>query len=55
MRPKTLPIQNGRITCNTCHLHDRRKPVDFHLVRMVVIQDTGVDWTPLCRDCHDRY
>jgi predicted CXXCH cytochrome family protein len=54
-RPKTLPLQDGRITCATCHLHDRQKPADYKLVRMVRIKDTGIDWSPLCLDCHPTY
>lgn len=51
-RPQTLPLQRDRITCSTCHLHLRRKPADYKLVRMVTIKDTGVDWSALCADCH---
>lgn len=54
-RPRTLPVFGGRITCNTCHYHDRRRPADYKLVRLVVIRNTGVDWTHLCADCHDGY
>ncbi len=54
-RPRTLPVHDGRITCNTCHLHDRGKPEDYKLVRLVISKRTGVDWTPLCHDCHDDY
>jgi len=54
-RPKTLPLQDDRITCATCHLHDRQKPKDYEMVRLVVIKDTGVDWTGLCHDCHENY
>lgn len=54
-RPKSLPLQDGKITCNTCHVHDRRKPVDYKLLRIVVVKDTGVDWTGLCADCHADY
>jgi hypothetical protein len=54
-RPKTLPLQNDRITCYTCHLHDRQKPADYKLVRLVRIKATGVDWSALCHDCHVEY
>ena len=54
-RPKTLPLQNDRITCNTCHLHDRQKPDDYKLVRLAQIKATGVNWTALCHDCHGEY
>jgi hypothetical protein len=53
--PKTLPLQDDRITCNTCHDHERREENDYKLVRMVIVKETGVDWTPLCADCHEDY
>ena len=54
-RPNTLPLFNDLVTCNTCHYHDRNRPRDYKLVRLAVVSDTGVDWTPLCHDCHDEY
>jgi len=53
--PKTLPLQDDRITCNTCHLHNRQEENGYKLVRMVIVNETGVDWTPLCADCHGDY
>ena len=53
--PKTLPLQDGKITCNTCHSHDRKESNEYKLLRLVVVNRTGVDWTPLCADCHDTY
>lgn len=50
--PKTLPLQDGKMTCNTCHLHRRPGGRDYKLVRLAVFKDTGVDWTNLCLDCH---
>lgn len=55
MKPKTLPLQDRKITCNTCHFHDRQKPQDYKLVRLVAFKATGIDWTPLCADCHPSY
>ena len=51
-RPKSLPLQDGRMTCNTCHLHRRPAVRSYKLVRLVEFTDTGVDWAPLCLDCH---
>ncbi len=50
--PKTLPLQDGKMTCNTCHFHRRQAGRDYKLVRLVVFKDTGVEWTNLCVDCH---
>ncbi len=54
-RPRRLPSFAGRITCNTCHLHDRRPTGDYKLLRVVAVRPTGVDWTALCTDCHASY
>jgi len=51
-RPKTLPLQNGRMTCNTCHFHRRPEGRDYKLVRLVDYTANGVEWTRLCQDCH---
>ena len=51
-RPKTLPLHNGRITCHTCHLHRRDKQGGYKMLRLVNVTAKGVDWTPLCHDCH---
>lgn len=53
--PKTLPLQDDTITCSTCHEHNRRESGDYKLVRMVIVKETGIDWTPLCGDCHEDY
>jgi hypothetical protein len=50
--PKTLPLQDGKLTCNTCHFHRRPEGTDYKLVRLVEYTDNGVEWTILCRDCH---
>jgi len=53
--PAQLPLQDGRITCVTCHFWRRAKnpsPADYKLVRIVQILSTRVDWTGLCQDCH---
>lgn len=51
-RPKTLPLQDGRMTCNTCHYHRRPEGRDYKLVRLVDFTPEGVAWTRLCLDCH---
>lgn len=51
-RPKTLPLQDGKMTCNTCHYHRRPPGKDYKLVRMIEFKSSGVDWTNLCLDCH---
>ncbi|HEY6000975.1 MAG TPA: hypothetical protein VI078_16945 [bacterium] len=51
-RPATLPLFNDRITCRTCHLHKRERPVGYKMLRLVTVSEKGVDWTPLCHDCH---
>lgn len=53
--PRTLPLFDKKITCNTCHSHERQKPRDYKMVRLAVVSDLGVDWTPLCSDCHEDY
>ena len=53
--PEALPLFDGFITCATCHFWRRGnnpKPKDYKLVRLVEITSTGIDWTPLCQDCH---
>jgi hypothetical protein len=35
--PKTLPLHNGRITCNTCHLHLVTDEPTIHLLRKVQV------------------
>lgn len=51
--PKTLPLQAGTMTCNTCHLHRRPEGRDYKLVRLVEFTATGAQWTRLCKDCHN--
>lgn len=53
--PRTLPIHQWRITCRTCHLHTRAKPKDYAMLRLVAFTQEGVDWAPLCGDCHEEY
>ena len=50
--PETLPLQDGRLTCNTCHFHRRPAGRDYKLVRLVEFTGDGVQWTTLCQDCH---
>lgn len=55
--PRTLPLFDGLITCNTCHFH-RKKQVtadDYFMVRLVHVGLDSVDWTALCHDCHIDY
>lgn len=54
-RPKTLPLHNGFITCNTCHLHTKPDGPSYKMVRVVKIDGKRIDWTELCRDCHLGY
>lgn len=54
-RPKTLPLHNGFITCNTCHLHTRPDGPSYKMLRIVLIDGKRIDWTDLCRDCHTEY
>lgn len=53
--PKTLPLHNDKITCNTCHSHRNGPEPGYKLVRIVEISDTGVVWAALCADCHEKY
>lgn len=56
--PKDLPLQDGHITCVTCHFWRRElntAPDDYKLVRMVTITTRSIDWTNLCKDCHKGY
>lgn len=52
--PKSLPIHNGRISCRTCHLHTRKTPRDYKMLRIVKLTGSDVDWSVLCADCHDE-
>ncbi len=55
--PKTLPLFDGLITCNTCHYH-RKAQIDggdYFMVRMVKVGLDTIDWTALCLDCHIDY
>lgn len=51
-RPKTLPLFDGYITCSTCHMHSKPEGKSYKMVRIVKVNDTGVNWTGLCIDCH---
>ena len=53
--PKTLPLHDGYITCNTCHFHRADAGAGFKLVRIVKIDGKKIDWTDLCVDCHVGY
>ena len=54
--PKTLPLHNGKITCNTCHLHRAPDEPTIFMLRNVKVGDKfGMDWTELCLDCHVGY
>lgn len=56
--PERLPLQDGQITCVTCHFWRRdNNPLaeDYKLLRIVRILPTRVDWTLLCQDCHEDY
>ncbi len=53
--PKKLPLHNGYITCNTCHLHRKNESGDYKMVRIVKIGNSKIDWTELCADCHVDY
>jgi len=52
--PRTLPVHKGSITCRTCHLHTRTGDSDYKMLRIVEKSQTGVDWSPLCADCHEN-
>ncbi|MBI5419695.1 MAG: hypothetical protein HZA60_06385 [Deltaproteobacteria bacterium] len=54
-KPKTLPLHNGYITCNTCHLHRMPGGNQYKMVRIVKIDGKKIDWTDLCTDCHIGY
>lgn len=54
-KPKNLPLYNGFITCNTCHLHTKHDGEGYKLVRIVEITTMKNDWTELCKDCHVDY
>lgn len=54
-KPRDLPLHNGFITCNTCHLHTKPDGEDYKLVRLVKISTMKNDWTELCMDCHVDY
>jgi len=54
-RPKTLPLHNGFITCNTCHVHTKPDGLSYKMVRIVKIDGKKIDWTGLCTDCHVDY
>ena len=53
--PRSLPLHEGYITCNTCHYHLRPDGPDYKMVRMVKIKLDKVDWSELCADCHRGY
>jgi len=54
--PQSLPLHNGKITCNTCHLHRAPDEPTIHMLRKVKVGDRfGFDWSELCRDCHVGY
>src|SRR5512139_867418 len=54
-RPKILPLHNGFITCSTCHVHSKPDGPSYKMVRIVKIDGKRIDWTELCRDCHEGY
>ncbi len=54
-RPRTLPLFNGYITCDTCHFHREAQGKEYKLVRIVKVDGTFKDWTGLCTDCHLDY
>ncbi|MBI5904259.1 MAG: hypothetical protein HZB86_01690 [Deltaproteobacteria bacterium] len=54
-RPKSLPLHNGFITCNTCHLHTKPDGPSYMMVRIVKIDGKSIDWSKLCTDCHEGY
>ncbi len=54
--PKSLPLHNGKITCNTCHHHRAPDEPTIYLLRKVKVGDRfGMDWSALCDDCHVGY
>lgn len=50
--PKTLPLQNGLITCNTCHFHSELADPDMKMVRLARRTASRIEWVDLCKDCH---
>ncbi|UCF31874.1 MAG: hypothetical protein JSV26_05585 [bacterium] len=55
VRPKSLPLYDGFITCMTCHYRIKPQGVDYRMVRIVAIEDDNVTWEELCRDCHAHH
>jgi hypothetical protein len=53
-RPRTLPIHRGKITCRTCHLHTKVRADDYKMLRIVERSGDKVDWSVLCKDCHEE-
>lgn len=53
--PRTLSLQENKITCNTCHFHRKTSGQEYKMVRLVTFKDTGVEWVALCADCHSKY
>jgi len=54
-RPRTLPLYDGYITCDTCHFHREAQGNVYKLVRIVKVDGQKANWTDLCRDCHVDY
>lgn len=54
-RPKTLPLFDGYIMCDTCHFHRNAQGTTYKLVRIVKVDGKKIDWTELCVDCHVDY
>jgi hypothetical protein len=50
--PKTLPLNDGRITCTTCHYRMKPEGGDYKMVRNVALVDGKPDFTKFCADCH---
>ncbi|HEY5997394.1 MAG TPA: hypothetical protein VIU29_10255, partial [Candidatus Deferrimicrobiaceae bacterium] len=50
--PKTLPLQNGYITCNTCHFHSQTSDPALKMVRIARRTASRIEWAELCKDCH---
>lgn len=50
--PKTLPLQNGLITCATCHFHSELPDPDMKMVRLARRTASRIEWIDLCKDCH---
>ena len=53
-RPRTLPVHKDKITCRTCHLHTKAATGDYKMLRIVQRNGENVDWSVLCRDCHEK-